>query len=71
MGERVLVGAGRGCDGRSRPMSLSGDEFAAWVAASCVRHGVPVKVADVGALAVVATLLQGRDSRPTAAAVGG
>lgn len=52
-------------------MTLSPDELASFVAASCVRHGVPVKVTDMAALAVVATLLQGRDSRPTAPAVGG
>ena len=52
-------------------MNLSPAELAAWVAASCVRHGVPVKIDDVGALAVVATLLQGRDSRTSALAVGG
>lgn len=52
-------------------MSLSPDELAAWVAASCERHGVPVKIADPGALAMVATLLQGRDSRMSALAGGG
>lgn len=52
-------------------MNLSPDEFAVWVAASCERHGVPVKVTDVGALTVVATILQGRDSRTSALAVGG
>lgn len=52
-------------------MNLSPDELAAWVTASCARHGVPVKVTDVGALAVVATLLQGRDSRTSALALGG
>lgn len=57
--------------GKSRAPTLAGDELAAFVAASCVRHGVPVKLEDVGALAVVATLLQGRDSRTTASAVGG
>ena len=52
-------------------MILSADELAAFVAASCARHGVPVKVTDLAALAVVATLLGGRDGRTTAAAVGG
>ena len=52
-------------------MTLSPDELAAFVAASCVRHGVPVKVTDMAALTVVATLLQGRDSRTSALAVGG
>ena len=45
---------------------LTADEFAAWVAASCVRHGVPVKLADAGATAQVVVLLQGRVSRPDA-----
>lgn len=52
-------------------MIMPPDELAVWVAASCARHGVPIKIVDVGALAVVATLLQGRDSRTSALAVGG
>ena len=56
---------------RKRAAEKIADEFAAFVAASCVRHGVPVKVTDTASLAVVATLLQDRDSRTSALAVGG
>ncbi len=51
-------------------MTLSGEELAAFVAASCERCGVPVKVTDAAVLRVVATLLGG-DSRPAALAAGG
>lgn len=36
---------------------LAGDALAAWVAASCERHGVPLKVSDPTALANVVVLL--------------
>lgn len=40
---------------------LSGDGLAAWVAASCERSGVPLKITDSKALHDVVVLLQGRD----------
>lgn len=40
--------------------------LAAWVAASCERHRVPVKVADPDALARVAVLLGVADPQPAA-----
>ena len=42
---------------------LTAHEFAVWVAASCERSGVPVKITDSKALHDVAVLLQGRDGR--------
>ena len=45
---------------------LSDVEFAAWVEASCARHGVPAKVTDTAIAAQVALLLQGRAGRPDA-----
>lgn len=45
---------------------LSGDDLAAFVAASCDRSGVPVKVTDPGVVRSVTVLLTG-----TAAAAGG
>ncbi len=39
---------------------LSGDEFAAWVKASCERSGVPVFVTDPGVLVQVGRLVGGR-----------
>lgn len=47
---------------------LSGDELAAWVRASCVRHGVPVKVTDAVVVARAVTLLSGGAIRPNRAA---
>ena len=38
-------------------------ELAAWVAASCRRHGVPVKVTDAGVIVQVAVLLGGGTAR--------
>lgn len=43
---------------------MTPDELAEWVAASCVLHGVPVKVADVGVLGHVAALWSGGASGP-------
>lgn len=45
---------------------LSGEDFAAWVTASCVRHGVPVKVTDAVVVARTATLLSDGAVRPAA-----
>lgn len=45
---------------------LSDEELAAWVAASCRRHDVPVKVADALAVADVVVLLSGGTVRPPA-----
>ena len=39
---------------------LSESEFAAWLAKSCARHGVPVKVTDPGSLRDVVVLLSGQ-----------
>lgn len=39
---------------------MSSDELAAWVTASCVAQGVPVKVTDPHLLAKVGVLLTGR-----------
>lgn len=47
--------------------ALSGDELDAWVRASCVRHGVPVKVTDAGVVARAVTLLSGGATRPNRA----
>ncbi len=41
---------------------LTEDELAAFVAASCVRSGVPERVTDPGAIRRVAVLLTGRDT---------
>jgi len=41
--------------------------LASWVASSCERHRVPVKVTDPDALARVAVLLGAADQRPVAA----
>lgn len=38
---------------------LTAEDLAVWVAASCARHGVPVKVTDPLVLARVAVLLSG------------
>lgn len=43
-----------------------GDEIAAWVAASCARQGVPVKVTDAAVVARAVTLLSGGALRPAA-----
>ena len=43
---------------------LTSTEFAAWVTASCVRQGVPVKVTDSVVVARVAVLLSGGTIRP-------
>jgi len=45
---------------------LNKDELAAFVAASCVRSGVPERVTDPGAIRRVAVLLTGRDTEPHA-----
>lgn len=41
-----------------------GDALAAWVAASCARHGVPVKVTDAAVIARAVTLLSAGAIRP-------
>jgi len=41
-----------------------GDALAAWVAASCARHGVPVKVTDAAVIARTVTLLSSGAIRP-------
>lgn len=41
-------------------------DLAEWVAASCVRHGVPLKVGDALVVAEVAVLLSGGAARPDA-----
>ena len=46
---------------------LSGAELVEWVAASCARHGVPVKMTDARIVSVVAVLLSGGASRPNGA----
>lgn len=43
--------------GVERSGVLVGDELAAWVQASCARHGVPVRVSDLGVVDRVAVLL--------------
>ena len=43
---------------------LSREEFAAWVAASCERSGVPVFVTDPAALVQVGRLVGGRPGAP-------
>jgi hypothetical protein len=45
---------------------LTRDELVAFVAASCARSGVPVRITDPVAVARVAVLLAGRDAGPTA-----
>lgn len=40
-------------------MGLSGDALAAWVAASCERQGVPVRVTDAGIVSRLVVLLDG------------
>lgn len=45
-------------------------ELAAWVAASCQRHGVPLKVTDAGVVSRVAVLLSGKTAHPAASAGG-
>lgn len=45
-------------------MGLTGEALAAWVAASCERQGVPLRVADAGVVRRVAVLLGG--ARPDA-----
>lgn len=47
---------------------LSAEEFAAWVAASCQRSGVAVKVTDPASVRRVAVLLSGRAGAQPAAA---
>lgn len=42
---------------------LTSEELAAWVAASCERHGVPVKVTDAAVVDQVAVLLTGQPAR--------
>jgi hypothetical protein len=42
---------------------LTGEALAAWVEASCARHGVPVKVTDPAAVRSVVVLLSGRAER--------
>lgn len=43
---------------------MSNDELAAWVSASCARHGVPVKVTDTAVIARAVTLLSSGAVRP-------
>ena len=43
---------------------LSEDALRTWVAASCARHGVPVKVTDVAVIADVVLLLNGGAAGP-------
>ena len=43
---------------------VTGDELAAWVTASCLAQGVPVKVTDPYVLAQVGVLLTGRPGAP-------
>lgn len=43
-----------------------GDALAVWVAASCARHGVPVKVTDAAVIARTVTLLSAGAIRPAA-----
>ena len=45
---------------------LTRAELAAWVAASCERQGVPVKVTDAVVVTNVATLLTDGSARPVA-----
>ena len=42
------------------PPARPPDRLADWVAASCERHGVPVKVTDAGVIASVTALMGGR-----------
>ena len=58
-----MAGAAGGVDAMAR---LSGDELAAWVAASCARSGVPLRITDPVAIRDVVVLLQGRDGRHAA-----
>ena len=50
---------------------LNDFDLAAFVEASCVRHGVPVKVTDMGVHRDVALLLSGRSVRGAAPAASG
>lgn len=50
-----------GCSGVVVGRGLASEVVAAWVAASCSAQGVPVKIADAGAIRDVAVLLTGRD----------
>jgi hypothetical protein len=52
-----VAGASGGVGAMAR---LSGDALAAWVSASCTRHGVPFKVSDPGSVRDVVVLLSGR-----------
>lgn len=54
--------------GAVRAGRLTADELAWWVAASCARHGVPVKVTDPLVLVRVAVLLSD-DAAPNATRV--
>ena len=45
---------------------LSDEALVQWVAASCQRHGVPVKVTDALVVSKVAVLLSGGKARPAA-----
>lgn len=51
-------------------VALNDDAFdlAAFVAASCARHGVPIKIADAAARSEVAILLTGRAGKGNASA---
>ena len=53
-------GLARPAGGVGAMARLSGDALAAFVEASCARHGVPVKVTDPGVVRDVAVLLTGR-----------
>ena len=44
-------------------LSFSGDELAAWVAESCARQGVPLKVTDTAVVSRMVTLLGSPDGR--------
>lgn len=46
------------------------DALAVWVAASCARHGVPVKVIDAAVIARAVTLLSAGAIRPAPRLVG-
>lgn len=47
---------------------MSPDDLAAWVTASCERHGVPAKITDAGVVAKVVVLMgEGADGRGSGA----
>lgn len=48
------------------PVDRPGFDLAAWVAASCARHGVPVKVTDAGVISDVVVLVGSGGGRPQA-----